>query len=103
MVKKALDLLKSLYVKGYKYQKTGIIFSDLKDVDIYSKNLFSTIHNEEKRIKLMKAIDYTNNKYGRHALSIAQAGIKKIWITKKQHSSKIDTACFDLLPAVRSS
>ncbi len=103
LVKKALSILESIYVKGYKYQKTGIIFSDLRDVDVYNKNLFSTVHNEEKRIKLMKAIDYTNNKYGRHALSIAQAGIKKIWLTKKQHSSKIDTACFDLLPAVRSS
>ena len=103
MVKQALTALKCIYKKGYKYQKTGIIFSDLKDVDIYSKNLFSTIHNEEKRIKLMKAIDYTNNKYGRHALSIAQAGIKKIWITKRQHSSKIDTACFELLPSVRIS
>ena len=75
---------------------------DLKDVEIYSKNLFSTVNNEEKRIKLMKAIDYTNAKYGRHALSIAQAGIKKIWITKKKHSSKIDTASFQFLPTVRT-
>ena len=49
----------------------------------------------------MKAIDYTNIKYGRHALSIAQAGLKKKWNIKKQHSSKIDTACFNFLPAVR--
>ena len=34
-----------------------------KDFDIYNKNLFSTINNEEKRVKLMKAIDYTNIKY----------------------------------------
>ena len=50
----------------------------------------------------MKAIDYTNIKYGRHALSIAQAGLKKKWNIKRQHSSKIDTACFDFLPIVRS-
>jgi len=103
LIKKALTILEDIYVKGYRYQKTGVIFSDLKDVNIYSKNLFSTVSDEEKRIKLMKAIDYTNIKYGRHALSIAQAGIKKIWITKRQHSSKIDTACFELLPSVRIS
>ena len=51
----------------------------------------------------MKAIDYTNTKYGRNALSIAQAGLKKRWNIKKQYSSKIDTACFELLPAVRTS
>ena len=103
LVKKALTILEDIYKKGYRYQKAGIIFSDLKDVEIYSKNLFSTVNNEEKRIKLMKAIDYTNAKYGRHALSIAQAGIKKIWITKRQHSSKIDTTSFKLLPIVRIS
>ena len=51
----------------------------------------------------MKAIDYTNIKYGRQALSIAQARLKKKWNIKKQNSSKIDTACFDLLPVVRIS
>ena len=50
----------------------------------------------------MKAIDYTNIKYGRHALSIAQAGVKKMWLTKKQYSSKIDTSCFQFLPTVRA-
>ena len=103
LVKKTLEALESIYKKGYHYQKTGIVFSNLKDVDIYNKNLFSAINNEEKRTKLMTAIDYTNTKYGRHALSIAQAGVKKIWNTKKQHSSKIDTASFQLLPTVRTT
>ena len=49
----------------------------------------------------MKVIDYTNIKYGRHTLSIAQAGLKKKWNIKRQHSSKIDTTCFNFLPIVR--
>jgi len=102
LVKSALNILESIYKKDYKYQKTGIILSNLKDVNSYNKNLFSEIGDEEKRIKLMKAIDYTNTKYGRHALSIAQAGVKKIWNIKRQHSSKIDTACFNFLPTVRA-
>ena len=103
LVKEALVALKHIYKKGYKYQKTGVILSGLKDVNIYKKNLFSKISSEEKRIKLMQAIDYTNTKYGRNFLSIAQAGLKKGWNIRRQHSSKIDTACFDLLPAVRTS
>ena len=103
LIKQALAALKIIFKEGYRYQKTGIIFSGLKDVDIYNKNLFSTINNDEKRIKLMQAIDYTNIKYGRNALSVVQAGLKKRWNIKKQHSSKIDTACFDLLPAIRIS
>jgi len=101
LVKQALIALQYIYRKGYKYQKAGIIFSGLNEVDIYKKNLFSSINNEEKRKKLMKAIDYTNIKYGRHALSIAQAGLRKKWNIKRQHSSKIDTACFDFLPTIK--
>ena len=101
LVKQALIALQYIYRKGYKYQKAGIIFSGLNEVDIYKKNLFSSINNEEKRNKLMKAIDYTNIKYGRHALSIAQAGLRKKLNIKRQHSSKIDTACFDFLPTIK--
>jgi len=102
LVKQALLALKKIYKKGYRYQKTGIIFSNLKDVSVYNENLFSTINNEEKRIRLMKAIDNTNIKYGRHSLSIAQAGFKKKCNTKQLFSSKIDTACFSFLPTVRA-
>ena len=101
LVKQSLIALESIYKKGHRYQKAGIIFSNLKDVNLYDKNLFSKINNEEKRTKLMKAIDHTNIKYGRHSLSFAQAGFNKQWNIKRQHSSKIDTACFDFLPTVR--
>ena len=94
LIKQALTVLKNIYKEGYRYQKTGIIFSGLKDADIYKKNLFSTIENDEKRIKLMKAIDSTNTKYGRYALSVAQAGLKKKWNIKRRYDSKINTACF---------
>ena len=101
LVKQALTALESIYKKEYRYQKAGVILAGLKNVDIYGKNLFSEISNEEKRTRLMKAIDHTNIKYGRNALSIAQTGLKKKWNVKKQHSSKIDTASFDLLPVAR--
>ena len=101
LVKQALSVLKYIYRAGYKYQKAGIILSGLSDVDVYKKNLFSSINNEDKRKKLMKAIDHTNTKYGHQALSIAEAGLKKKWNVKRQYSSKIDTACFDFLPTVK--
>ena len=101
LVKESLIALKHIYKKGYRYQKTGVIFSKLKNVNIYKNNLFSKISSEEKRIKLMKAIDSTNNKYGKNMLSIAQAGLKKGWNIRSKHSSKIDTASFGLLPTIR--
>ena len=101
LVKEALIALKHIFKEGYRYQKAGIILSKLKDTNTYKKNLFSKINNEEKRKKLMKAIDYTNIKYGRNVLSIAQAGLKKGWNIKRRYSSKINTACFELLPSVK--
>jgi DNA polymerase V len=101
LVKQALLALKNIYKKGYKYQKTGIIFSGLKNVDSINENLFSKLNNEEKRIKLMQAIDSTNIKYGRNSLSVAQAGFKKNYNTKRQHSSRINTTSFDFLPTVK--
>ena len=50
---------------------------------------------ENKSQTLMKAIDFTNAKYGRNAISIAQAGINNDWKMRREHSSKIDTASFD--------
>tara|TARA_B100001123_G_C15304616_1_gene1022193 strand:+ start:194 stop:1474 length:1281 start_codon:yes stop_codon:yes gene_type:complete len=102
LVKQALIGLKHIYKKGYYYQKAGIILANLKDVSIYKKNLFSTIGEEEKRKRLMKAIDHTNTKYGQQILVVAQAGLKKKWNIRRKHSSKIDTACFDLLPTIKA-
>jgi DNA polymerase V len=101
LVKQALIALKYIYRKGYRYQKSGVILSGLNDVEVYKKNLFSSINSEEKKQRLMKAIDHTNIKYGRYTLSIAQAGLRKKWNIKKQYCSKIDTACFDFLPIVK--
>ena len=48
----------------------------------------------------MRAIDLTNAKYGRNAISIAQAGISNDWKMRREHSSRIDTASFDFLPKI---
>ena len=55
---------------------------------------------EKKSKTLMQAIDLTNAKYGRNAISIAQAGINNDWKMRREHSSKIDTASFDFLPEI---
>ena len=99
MVKKARNALKKIYKPGFFYQKAGIILSNLKDSETSEFNLFSPVI-EKKSKKLMKAIDYTNMKYGRHAISIANAGISKGWKMRREHSSRIDTASFLCLPKV---
>ena len=99
LVKTALKSLNRIYKYGYFYQKAGIILSKLRDVRENEFNLLTPIM-EKKSKTLMKAIDFTNAKYGRNAITIAQAGINNSWKMRREHSSKIDTASFDSLPKI---
>ena len=99
LIKNAIKALTDIYKYGYSYQKAGIILSGLKDANQNDQNLLTPLL-ENKSKKLMKAIDYTNTKYGRYAISIAQAGLSKGWKMRREHSSKIDTASFDFLPKI---
>ena len=99
LIKKAVKALNDIYKYGYSYQKAGIILSNLKDAKQNDRNLLTPLL-ENKSKKLMRAIDYTNSKYGRYAISIAHAGLSKGWKMRREHSSRIDTASFDSLPII---
>ena len=99
LVRAAINGLKKIYKYGYFYQKAGITLSKLTESSENELNLLAPIM-ENKSQTLMKAIDFTNAKYGRNAISIAQAGINNSWKMKKEHSSKIDTASLDSLPKI---
>ena len=99
MIKQAVRALNDIYKYGYMYQKAGVILSNLKDSKNNQENLLTPLL-EDKSKTLMKAIDYTNTKYGRYAISIAQAGLSKGWKMRREHSSNIDTASFDSLPTI---
>jgi len=99
LVKLAINGLTKIYRYGYFYQKAGIILSKLGEISENKFNLLAPIM-EKKSKTLMQAIDLTNAKYGRNAISIAQAGVNNSWRMRREHSSKIDTASFDLLPKI---
>ena len=99
LVRTAINGLKKIYKYGYFYQKAGITLSKLTESSENELNLLAPIMENKSEI-LMKAIDFTNAKYGRNAISIAQAGINNSWKMKREHFSKIDTASFDYLPKI---
>jgi DNA polymerase V len=100
IVKTALIALDYIFKEEFRYQKSGIILSGLSNAE-NNENLFYSV--KENKIKnLMKSIDYTNNKYGRSTLSLADAGFRKKSNLRREYSSKIDTADFYCLPTVRA-
>ena len=101
LVKTSINGLKKIYKYGYFYQKAGIILSKLNNTSEKELNLLAPIL-ENKSKPLMRAIDFTNAKYGRNAISIAQAGVNNDWQMRREHSSRIDTADFNCLPTIRT-
>ena len=100
LIRAATEGLKTIYKYGFFYQKTGIILSNLSDAKKEEFNLLTPLL-ETKSKSLMKAIDYTNIKYGRNAISVAQAGINNSWKTRREHFSRIDTASLEDLPTLK--
>ena len=101
IVKAAINGLKDIFKKGYKYQKTGVMLSGLSSSED-KNNLFSS-SKDEKIKSLMRSIDSTNCRYGRSTLSLASGGVNKKWNMKRKHSSKIDTVDFRCLPTIKAS
>ena len=101
IVKAAINGLKDIFKRGYKYQKVGVMLSGLSNLE-NKNNLFSS-SKDEKIKSLMRSIDSTNCRYGRSTLSLASGGVNKKWNIKRKHSSKIDTVDFRCLPTIRAS
>jgi len=100
LIKAATEGLMAIYKYGYFYQKSGITLSNLNDAEKEEFNLLAPLL-ETKSKSLMEAIDFTNTKYGRNSISIAQAGVSNTWKMRREHSSAIDTASFDCLPMLK--
>jgi DNA polymerase V len=100
LIKAATEGLMAIYKYGYFYQKSGITLSNLNDSEKEEFNLLTPLL-ETKSKSLMKAIDFTNTKYGRNSISIAQAGVTNSWKMRREHFSNIDTASFNSLPMLK--
>jgi len=101
IVKAAINGLKDIFKRGYKYQKVGVMLSGLSNLE-NKNNLFSS-SKDEKIKSLMRSIDSTNCRYGRSTLSLASGGVNKKWNMRRKHSSKIDTVDFRCLPTIKAS
>lgn len=90
----ALKALKTIYLKGYRYKKAGVMVSAITpDTDI-QLSLFST-KDISKEIALMSTLDALNNRYGRNTLRIASQGYSTSWKLKQEKISKAYTTNID--------
>ena len=95
------NLLKKLYLKGYEFNKVGIILSDLREKNQIQNYLFKDYERNDKKhcedsVKLMKVIDKINIRFGEGMIRLSSDSgvafnrVSKIGISKKKWSMKSD-------------
>lgn len=102
LTKAALWGLRKIYRSGYRYQKAGVMLSDL----VFRKNrqddLFglASIDSDSRSNKLMNAIDQVNARMGRGTIRLASEGFKQSWRMKQVNRSPNYTTNWDELICV---
>lgn len=88
IVTAALSALKSIYVEGIMYKKSGVIVSDVQSAECVQGNLFDPITNRSERARLMTTMDLLNHRYGIKTLHLAvEGGADQRWKVKCQKRS----------------
>lgn len=96
LVKAAEAGTRQIWRDGYRYSKAGVVTVDLMAMDRAPRALFGGF-DREKGSRLMTAMDAANARFGRGAVTLAAAGIKKPWETKfEKRSPRYTTRLSDL-------
>jgi len=93
IVKYATKAIETLYKKGVKYKRAGVIVTGLVPTDNHQLDMFA--RENPKHQPLMKAIDDLNNKYGDQKLKLANQDLDKTWKMRQKHLSKQYTTQFN--------
>ena len=99
IVKRAVEGVKRIYKKGFRYKKAGIILYELHN----SSSVRGLLdYDRSKSDSLMKSLDEINYRYGSSTLRLAAEGIRKGWQMRREKVSPCYTTCFDELMTVKS-
>ena len=93
IVKNAIKAIDTLYKKGVKYKRAGVIVTGLVPANNHQLDMFSS--ENPKHQPLMKVMDKLNKKYGDDKLKIANQDLQKTWKMKQDHLSYQYTTKFN--------
>jgi len=99
LVKAAEAGARQIWRDGYHYCKAGVVTDDLVAMDKAQRALFGGF-DQDRGGRLMAAMDAANARFGRGAVTLAAAGIKKPWETKFKNRSPLYTTRMADLPHV---
>jgi DNA polymerase V len=100
LVKAALSGLDKIYRAGYRYQKAGIVLTELVSAAGLQHDLFGGEQADGKSARLMGVMDQINRAMGRQTLTLASEGTRQPWRMKQGNRSPGYTTRWDGLALV---
>ncbi len=89
--------VRAIFRPGFRYQKAGVILTEIVPESGIQKDLFS-LPEDGKSASLMIAMDDINRKLGRRTVHSAAEGFGQPWRMKQEHKSPRYTTSWDELP-----
>jgi DNA polymerase V len=77
--------LKTIFRKGFRYKKAGVIIMDFIPEDKVQLTLFE--NSNPRHHKLMKTLDDVNTKFGQQKIKLASQDQQRVWKMKQQKKS----------------
>lgn len=100
LVQAASACLHQIYREGFRYQKAGIMLSDITPEGVSQGDLFSSQPMTPQASKLMSTLDQINRKMGKGSLRLASDGVGQGWKMKTGNKSPAYTTRWAELPEV---
>ena len=87
LIKAAQQVLKQLYLPGFKYKKGGILLMELTPDNPHYTDFFTTAKTTQKSELLMKTLDGINDRFNSGTLFFAAQGIEQAWAMRSENRS----------------
>lgn len=100
LVQAASACLHQIYREGFRYQKAGIMLSDITPEGVSQGDLFSSQSMTPQASKIMSTLDQINRKMGKGSLRLASDGVGQEWKMKTGNKSPAYTTRWAELPEV---
>ena len=101
LVDAVLVCLRRIYREEFRYQKAGVMLSDITPDNIYQGDLFTVRSTSPRDTRLMSTLDQINLRMGKSAIKLASDGVGQSWKMKTGNKSPAYTTQWTELPTVR--
>ena len=100
LVDAVLVCLRRIYREEFRYQKAGVMLSDITPDNIYQGDLFTVRSTSPRDTRLMSTLDQINLRMGKSAIKLASDGVGQGWKMKTGNKSPAYTTKWKEIPTV---